>query len=478
MTTKTRADVRNEHLALALGAATTTGDGSFLLPLVTPVVKHIGALLAWHPSFIDSGTPDDTALDGLHNAIVKAGITSGGYNWGVIAKKPAKGRHYLRQIVVYARTIIASEGAALAKLLATATPAAVTATTAPPPAPADSAALRAMAGALYTEAEDVHKTTYAADERVKYEMVAKINRGNREGTPVGFALGEYTPNLTVTSTKDETYTVLGETYVKKDGHAKAVTITSDSALERQMNRRMQAEVVAGCYDVDAAAVTKGCPPPTGDCVRAQSAINYVHQDPATGNLTVKSTKLYASPQGQLVQITAMREFRERYPHVSAPKCANIIDVGVQRDIANLKMRGYTADAAVWFACKKSPENYSLSLVEGAGSDGTNGGDGGNEEETKTKKQRTAEDTNAAQARLIEQQKKQIENLKAAKGRVATNPQAGTQNVNGARPLASVTCPADVCRDFNFKAGGCTKNPCNYKHICAACGQTHPARGNH
>ena len=54
--------------------------------------------------------------------------------------------------------------------------------------------------------------------------------------------------------------------------------------------------------------------------------------------------------------------------------------------------------------------------------------------------------------------------------------------NGGGPvLPNIRCPPNLCKNFNFKAVGCTDANCKFAangHKCAVCGQNHPARGNH
>ena len=59
---------------------------------------------------------------------------------------------------------------------------------------------------------------------------------------------------------------------------------------------------------------------------------------------------------------------------------------------------------------------------------------------------------------------------------AANGQQGKGSGNQGRMLTP--CPPDVCRDYNFKAEGCTRPSCSFKHVCCSCGQAHPHRGNH
>ena len=219
--------------------------------------------------------------------------------------------------------------------------------------------------------------------------------------------------------------------------------------------------------------------PSGTNVLDSSTVRYVKKDAATGALSAHEMACYATPKGQAVQIEAMQNFRERHPHVSLAKVVSVIDAGVQRHIANLRMRGATADAAALQACKKSPELYALSLVEGAASVAgvkpEGGGKGGGQ--PNGKKSRTADEEKAVQQRRVEQMQREISNLKSGK---KPGKGGGAPGKGGGPPPATngPTCAADVCKDFNFKAVGCQRASCSFKHVCCVCGANHPWKGNH
>ena len=141
------------------------------------------------------------------------------------------------------------------------------------------------------------------------------------------------------------------------------------------------------------------------------------------------------------------------------------------------LNGYTADAALIECIEKSPELYSLSLLDAAPHEG-------GEEEKRDGKRKGGDRSDAervsAAERNAENMRRQIENLKKRTaggggnktGQPGNKPPTGTGN--GTRP----TCAEGLCKDYNFKPTGCDRANCRFKHECCACGAAHPWRGNH
>ena len=164
--------------------------------------------------------------------------------------------------------------------------------------------------------------------------------------------------------------------------------------------------------------------------------------------------------------------------MTVSKCVSVVDAGVEKCIANHLLRGKTLDKAVFMACKQSPELYAHSLVDAPhtpeGAETKGAGRRGKKEP------RTPDEERAAAKRQTEQLQRQVENLKNGKfhkpakggGRPGDN---GKGKGDPNRPY----CPDNVCKEFNFKVGGCTHMPgCKLQHRCCVCGQNHPFTGNH
>ena len=333
---------------------------------------------------------------------------------------------------------------------------------------------------LFNLAQEVHDITFTADKRVKYEIVSKINSAMREQHPIAYALEEYTPMLTVASAKESEYEAFGQTWVTKEGNTKSISISSETELFEQMEARKQARVVAGCFDVRAAAEERGEAPPSGDQLLKASTKRYIAQP----NDNVATLHCFATPAGQQVEIDAMKAFRKRNPHVPISKLVAVIDVGVEKEIANLLLMGDTVDAAVYKACTKSPELYAASLIT-SGDEHVQLGDDG-KGKGKRPAGKSEDDRSKAMQRRLEQQDRQIANLKSNKGAGGGGGGGkgggGGGGGGGGPPIptttAKTTCPPDVCQQFNFSVACKYGSACKLKHVCATCGQNHPHRGNH
>ena len=468
--------MRTDYLAKALSVVT---NGEQLLPLFQAArITSITSLLAKHASFA-SNAVDTDALQILHQILAAKGMV-GSVDWKASFKTKKAGANCLRSIVLEAqnqRIAEQAEMAAIASAPHAASVASAGATTAPAALavpPTDTAAQqRIQAAALFVSAEKVFNTLYEADRRAKYEQVAKCHKGMMEASPFSQPLGEYTTNLSISTSTTESYTIFGQEWISREGAPRAATIGTDAELYRQMSLRAQTEVVAGCYDVLGNASDKGIAAPTGNKISAESTVLYVDTD-AAGKMHACKMACNATPKGQAIQIEMMQVFRERHPHIPLAKVVSCIDAGIQREIANCKMRGFTADAAVDHACKKCPELYAVSLVEGAAGSANETDKTGDKGGGK-KRERTAAEAATANQRTIDQQKRQIDNLKSGKKT------AGKGNGKDKAPTGQPPgpeCPAGVCKDYNFKAVGCTRANCSYEHKCCQCGVAHPYKGNH
>lgn len=398
------------------------------------------------------------------------------------------------------RRAIALEPSETAAVAASLVPAAV------PAAPAAVSAKKTNAKTaveLFTKAAAVHGMVVPAHARAAYDLVAEHHSGAQDQAPAVTPLGDYHLQLRVHSGKKDEYEHLGEKYVRSEATAKTVDIKAQADLLEQMELRRQVDVVAGCFDVAAACKASGISMPTGDQILPASVKAYVETS-ASGKAVANSMNCYATPQGQELQITAMRAFLRRNPHASIHKVATVLDPAVQQRIADLKMEGYTGDAAVFQACSKSPELYAASLVESGGKDimstPTKGGEGGGK---KRSADRTAEERAEAAERQLANKEAQIRNLKGSKGGKGnwqgkgggggwggkggynSGYQGWQQPYNGGAGNGPpqnggnrVQCPQDVCRDFNFKRQGCSAPNCRFKHTCAQCGENHSWASRH
>jgi uncharacterized membrane protein YgcG len=511
--------IKRQYLLHALDA--TPGGAALLPALAAAGIRSIPNMLAIDASF-NTASPDMVQVNALRDKIEAAYKPNGaGGPAFMISKKPSRASEKLKLIIVEAQAHSAAYSAALTTLASTPAPGTTaTGTAAAVPTTAasvnETAALRALGQKLYTEAEVVFGRKFKAHERVKYETVGKLHRSFLEGTPVAYALGDYTLQLRVSAAKEESYTLFGETYVPKEAQAQRAKIESADDLLRQMTLRGEAHAVAGGFSAADAAKKRGVAAPAGDQVVVTSTLAFVRSSPGSGGTaataSAESRDCYATLRGQMEQVDAMRKFRERHPHVSTTKCVAVIDAGIQERIADLMLEGSTADAAVHTACVKSPELYAVSQCETAG-DATpdkgsdKSGIGGETAGSKAggKRKSAEQQLEGAQKRIADFEK-QVANLKGGKGSRGGKGGGGyggggygggwgggkggggwaypqpsaAYGPSGPRPPPAngVQCPPDVCRDFNFKVQGCTRAQCAWKHTCAQCGQQHPWRGNH
>ena len=305
----------------------------------------------------------------------------------------------------------------------------------------------------------------------------------------------YQKQLRVTSGSEEQYTFMGKEYVAKESSSLRIKIDSPIVLIEQMEIRCQAETVANCFDVDANAAAMGKTAPAGEKVLPESTVTYVDTAGRPHSMNCSAT-----PAVQALQMSAMKDFMKRYPHVTVARLETVIDAGVQQKIADLRMEGYTADAACKIACTKCPELYAISKADNPTKEETAAAANKAASErggTKRGADRDPSDRAAALERALANKEKQIENLKKKQpwggrgnGQKWTNPEpwgkgkggawgaqkAGGRGGGGGSSDFSVPCAPDICRQFNFSAPGCSRGAnCRFKHVCCKCGADHPYR---
>lgn len=354
-----------------------------------------------------------------------------------------------------------------------------------------------LAQQLFDDALTVFHLRIPAHERADYATIGKLHDAAKSGSPMAKPLGDYHKQLRVSSGTEEQYTFMGKEYVTKESSSLRIKIDSSIVFIEQMELRCQAETIANCFDVDKNAAAASKPPPSGDKILTESTISYVDQagKPHTMNCS-------ATPAVQGLQMAAMKDFMKRYPHVPVGRLESVIDAGVQQKIADLRMEGFTADAACKFACTKCPELYAISKADNPTKDEaaatSNKGSGSEVGARKRGADRDPSDRAAALERALQNKEKQIENLKKKQwggrgnanrtswdswdGKGKGNPWnpgkggggrgGGTSSANG----FNTPCPPDVCRQFNFSAPGCSRGDnCKFKHLCCKCGGEHPFR---
>ena len=425
-------------------------------------------LLAYKSTFV--AFPEENELQELHADLLKANEKIATVKW---PKEEEKGHKYLRTFLVKARALTSIEGDMVVRMLMPATTTTTYPATAPVATAKTSEANKATGAKCYAAAEAMYQRSELnldAEARVKYETVGALSNAYKTRSPISFPLKEYTLELHTSSTKEETYEHMGRTYTAKESGDKEISIVSTADMMRAMDARSRARTVAGSYDVDENAIEKSKAKTPSEKRISISDRKYIE-----GASTIKTASVFFSPEGQAYEIDAMNKFLERYPHVAISKCVAVIDVGVQKRIANLLLEGFTGDAAVFQACTKSPELYAVSLVEGAM---PNDGEAKNGRDRKGTK--TGEEKDASTKRRLEQQERQIKNLKAGK----SGTDYGAKKTQGAGPRAAGTgtrapgpdCPPGVCKEYNFKFTGCSRGAnCTLKHECAECGLAHPFR---
>ena len=466
-----------ECCAMAAGKAHAK---SILKVLASAGITNCSDLRSMHSTFRTLGvTPDDTELTNLDVAIrAHVAANPGAGNW---PPNPAAGKAALCKIIIRSTELMVAEATATGTALAS--EAALLSGSSAALTSAQRAELdKLKAKSLFETFEEAHGIMIEAAKRGKYEIIAKTHKAFTSNTPVSFALGEYCLNLQAQATEMVEYEAFGKTfYSARDGEtaSKQAKLASFDEMFACMALRSQARAVAGSFDIILNATDKGVPPPTARQKLAESVVKYASTD-VSGADIVRKLDAFATPSVMDRETAAMRDFHLKHPHVSITNCINVIDAGVEREINNLTLRGWTMDAAVDYVVSTQPHLYSLQKVEST--DSPAGGSDKTSDKSKVKK--TDEQKSDSQTRLLEQQKQQIANLKRKLGAGAATPPRGngTKGAGGSgTPLAGkqkVPCAPDICQNFNFKSAGCTLASCNYKHVCCLCGQAHPFKGNH
>ena len=488
---------------------------------LVPLMHKVGINTA--DQLVKAVEPEGDAHPGVaaHAKLAAAG-TAAGVKWAPPSVKNVdSGAAMLCKMAAKAKALTASSATAVSSTLKSAFGALMAAEDVPADdagaKASDSSKIRRAAAQLYDRAETVHDRAYEAEDRVKYEMVSKAHVGYCERQPLAVPLTDFSLQLALTSTQKTEYVAFGQTFVRSDAaDAKLKSVETDIELFQQMGRRAEMRVVAGCFDAVETAVANGQTVPTGEKILAESTKTFVRVE--DGREKVMRIACFATPSVQELQVRKVRAFRAEHPHVSIMSIVVGLDTPVEKAIANRLMRGFTADAAVKHVCEKEPQLWTLSAVEdkcrsveasqpASGASATKGEAGGPAGgRSKRGGERTTDETLAAKERRIEQQERQIANLK--QGKVGGRRQAGGGAFGGwaaqrqpfyQQPMQGMmqpqfgqqamqrqvtqptgpSCPPDVCRDFNFKVGGCPRNPCKFKHICCLCGsQQHGWKGNH
>ena len=304
----------------------TVANGSVMQPVFAAAgIKNNALLLGMKPSF-GSGVISDKHLQALHVLLEGVKIT-GHPGWPSDA---GKGMRYLGAMIMTARSLAMPEAAAIAAVLipvaGSVTGAGSAAVVAPPAPTAASLAKEGMK--LYETAGEIYGSTghiymnLEAEYRVKYEIIGKLAAGYKARTPVAIPLGDFALELSVTTSKEESYSAFGQTWVSKDAADKTTRINDDFDLKRMMARRAQGTTVAGSWDVDALAASSG-----GVLTYVKSARSKLSYIAGT---SIKTMDCYATAAVQFSELQQMEIFRQRHPHVPISKVVSIIDTGIQR----------------------------------------------------------------------------------------------------------------------------------------------------
>ena len=384
-----------------------------------------------HHTFATMGEGDSAAL-----AEVDADMRGAASQPGAPARcpwppTPSVGSAIIQKVVLTSATLAAAEASAIGMaMVGTTAPApAATATTAASTAAAD----KKTAVNLFDLTEKVNACNIDADARVKYEVVARLNKAYVDKVPLHLTLNEFGLQIAAQSADPETHEILGSQWVKvKDGDSKVKVGKINNTIEliEFMENRAQAISTAGTFDVAVVAAAHGRAPPTAEQKLDQSLINFIGDDPSAGVGKVKlcSMDCFATAAVQKTRVDRMRAFLKSYPNVPVSKCI-ALDTNVEKQYQNLLLRGFTADKGCYNVSAKMPELWSYSALETPSSEAANdshaggnngdaggggGGGGGGAQKGKRSQDRTADQQAQAQQRRIEQQEKQIQNLKNGK----------------------------------------------------------------
>jgi hypothetical protein len=541
-----RATLMHTFFNAALDAIT---NGSSTAPVFARIgIKNIGQLLAAEPNLRTSPASSlfETAIAQLQEQLFAANPDDP--NAGIMWPDASKGKKYLRAIVSEAQSLEATMQSEIQQWMRDSLAEKRVGQQAPAngskelvhasESKANKASLEVEGAKIYNDATKIFKEipTLAAD-RVKYTLCAEMRAAWVEGCPYAHPLTDYHLELKCLGSKGTTYSAFGQEWTTKEAAEKSVEIKDLQTLRRQMQRRKYTRIVAGAFDVAECMRKRGEPMPEPPQIIPSSTVKYITKEAGASEYKVHTIVAFASPEGQELEIKAMDEFMARNPHVSPDAIVRTLDAKIQQELANLIMQGWTADAAVYQICKKSPELYNATQCETSSSGSSGAGTSTSSTASATaSKRKTSERTDAEQNEVLNkrlaQQEAQIKNLKEGrKGPGGNRSQPnnrnggggyGNNNNNGggyngggggywhnaygppppqygAPPqaqyggqqqgaqqgggpvLPQVKCPPNVCKNFNFKAAGCVDPNCRFKatgHVCAVCGQAHSARGNH
>ena len=423
-----RATLMRTFFNAALDAIT---NGSSTAPVFARIgIKNIVQLLAAEPNLRTSPASDlfEAAIGQLQMQLVAT--NPGDPNEGIVWPDAAKGRKYLRAIVSEAQSLEATMQAEIQQSMrdslaekrvgqqppATGGKELVHA----PESKANKESLQIEGAKLYNEATKIFKEipTLAAD-RVKYSVCAEMRAAWIEGCPFAHPLTDYHLELKCLGSKGTTYSAFGQEWTTKEAAEKSVEVKDLQTLRCQMQRRKYTRIVAGAFDVAECMRKRGEPMPEPPHIIPSSTVKYITKEDSASEYKVHTIVAFASPEWQELEIKAMDEFITRHPHISADAIVRTLDAKIQQELANLIMQGWTADAAVYQVCKKSPELYSAAQCEtsSSGSSGasTSTGSTANASATKRKtSERSEAEQNEVLNKRLAQQEAQIKNLKDGK----------------------------------------------------------------
>ena len=538
--TASEASITRDFWLKTLGAI---ANGEATAPLFAKASIHsIQDLLAFDPAFgISPAMMSLEATSAIQRAVALLQTRMVGLNEGEVGMtlqwpEGEEGTEYISRIIAHAQYLRPAEMQARAALLAArhAMPAATNASMASAAATASSEKsaddvesskkLQARGKALYDEARKIFPSSVPEDidKRIKYTKVAEMRDTYTSGIPTIVPLGDFSLEMAVGSgKKKETYVHMGKTYESHDPADKTVEIKDHTTLLRMIERRSACRVAAFAFDFGADLAAKKKEPKSYPHTLESSRVQYI--DKVDGQeARVVEINAYCTPEGADREVDAMKAFLMRNPHAPISKVLNVVDVGVQKAIAQHQQREHSFDAAVYQACVKSPELYSAALLAESGGGEADApaasAEQGEEVATTTKKRggkRTADEQSAVYEKRLAEQQKQIANLKTGKkgkgggggngygygggwadtrgggqwqqwaggdggkgGGKGGGWNDGGKGGKGGGGKGGIACPDYLCKAFNFSVGGCQLTNCNRKHECPACGQNHPYRSNH
>ena len=333
-------------------------------------------------------------------------------------------------------------------------------------------------------AEKANSKLFPASSRPKYSSIKIIHDGYRNRHPANIPLGEWALQLTSSSGASKKVEIAGTTFeAPNDWAPSKITISTREQLWAQMTRRNIGECVAGCFDANTLLWVSH--------KHADSLLHYVAIDPTNLSRSAAAIDAFATHEIGLMEIEKLQTFSNKHQQLPT-KALVYVDEQVRREVADMLLRGYTRDQAIFVITTTRADLYSISNIP------SHAQASGSDDPKITPKKPSAggkspEDADAKHKRQMEQKDREIANLKNGKKPAYKIPKV-SQPYMGPPPTAyqqsspqtpattftKVACPPDVCRDFNFKASGCTRGAaCTWKHTCATCGNSaHGHKGNH